>query len=56
MQTSLYTKAALNPLPTAAALIGTGLALFAGRKLLPHLRGAAQVTAPTAVATKSEPS
>ncbi|WP_217429843.1 SDR family oxidoreductase [Sphingomonas bacterium] len=37
MRTSLYTKAALNPLPTAAALIGTGLALFAARKFLPHL-------------------
>lgn len=37
MRMSLYTKAALNPLPTAAALIGTGLALFAARKLLPHL-------------------
>jgi short-subunit dehydrogenase/quinol monooxygenase YgiN len=37
MRTSLYTKAALNPLATAAALIGTGAALFAARKLLPHL-------------------
>lgn len=37
MRTSLYTKAALNPVPTAAALIGTGLALFAARKFLPHL-------------------
>jgi NAD(P)-dependent dehydrogenase (short-subunit alcohol dehydrogenase family)/quinol monooxygenase YgiN len=36
MQTSLYTKAALNPLTTAAALIGAGAALFAGRKFLPH--------------------
>jgi len=37
MRTSLYTKAALNPLPAAAALVGTGLALFAARKFLPHL-------------------
>jgi short-subunit dehydrogenase/quinol monooxygenase YgiN len=37
MRTSLYTKAALNPLVTAATLIGTGAALFAARKLLPHL-------------------
>lgn len=37
MRTSLYTKAALNPLPAVAALVGTGLALFAARKFLPHL-------------------
>ncbi len=37
MRTSLYTKAALNPLTTAAALIGGGLALFAARKFLPHM-------------------
>jgi len=36
MRTSLYTKAALNRLPAAAALVVTGLALFAARKFLPH--------------------